>query len=384
MCGLVGVAGALVARDESLMKKLLLWDWLRGPDATGLAAIRSNGDCVISKVDNHPLTLFEMSSFSRALRGLDSKVFLGHNRAATRGRNNTANAHPFVYGDIVGAHNGTLDYSAQSALEDALEEKFDVDSQALIAAISRLGIKDTIEMISGAWSIVYYNRKDNTLNMIRNKERPMWYAYSKEFNRLFWSSEWEYIRSAIKLTGGYEVYADKNNIGYFETEVDTLYSWDVSELTTAGGKFPRPKTKKIEGKKYTPVTYTNPNSSDAGSGGAHGFFPSARNSQNTGSRKQGRGTTKQSTGTSSTTHSSTSSVEPILNVLGRPDKPFGDWLNRTEFEERTSYGCSWCEQPVEFGVSGVVIYERDNTVLGPCCSGETRRNRVIAKNRIYG
>ena len=67
MCGLVGIAGDLSYKDEKFMKRLLVLDYFRGTDSTGLAAIRKGGEAVISKAAVNPLDLFDMSSFEKAL-----------------------------------------------------------------------------------------------------------------------------------------------------------------------------------------------------------------------------------------------------------------------------------------------------------------------------
>lgn len=146
MCGLVGIAGNLLYQDEFTMKRLLMADYFRGPDSTGFAAIRTNGDAFVAKLASNPIDLFNQKNFDTALNGNASRAFIGHNRAATRGKVVSANAHPFHFGSIVGAHNGTLDQESWDRLEEKLGEKYTVDSMALIAAIDKLGIEKTIKL----------------------------------------------------------------------------------------------------------------------------------------------------------------------------------------------------------------------------------------------
>ena len=95
MCGLVGVAGALEFKDESLFKRMLVFDYFRGTDSTGVAWLKNTGNSDIVKLPSHPLDLFGMKKFDSGLMGSNSIVFLGHNRAATMGKVNGINAHPF-------------------------------------------------------------------------------------------------------------------------------------------------------------------------------------------------------------------------------------------------------------------------------------------------
>jgi predicted glutamine amidotransferase len=97
-----------------------------------LAAVRSNGDVKIAKAAASPPELFYDTGFREALNGNQSRAFIGHNRLATRGVVNPFNAHPFQFGHITGAHNGTLETSCKWKLRRlGIGEKFDVDSQAL-------------------------------------------------------------------------------------------------------------------------------------------------------------------------------------------------------------------------------------------------------------
>src|SRR3546814_8848521 len=79
--------------------------------------------------------------FSEANNVYQSLAFVGHNRFATKGKVNDLNAHPFHYGNIVGAHNGTLEKSSWDALDKKLGEDTDVDSQAIITSIATFGIR---------------------------------------------------------------------------------------------------------------------------------------------------------------------------------------------------------------------------------------------------
>jgi glucosamine 6-phosphate synthetase-like amidotransferase/phosphosugar isomerase protein len=63
MCGLVGIAGQMTAKDDAVIKRLLMYDYFRGPDSTGMAAIRGNGDVYLAKLASDPVTLFDTGKF---------------------------------------------------------------------------------------------------------------------------------------------------------------------------------------------------------------------------------------------------------------------------------------------------------------------------------
>ena len=377
MCGLIGIAGDMSLKDETTLKRMFLLDYLRGPDSTGLAAVRIDGEIKIAKLPSHPLDLFDQGKFKTALNANISKVFIGHNRAATYGGITQGNSHPFTFEHITGAHNGTLDKDVFRELEKELGESFSVDSQALFASIARFGLKDTISLLRGAWSIVFYDSKDDTLNFIRNKERPMWYGYSKDFKKLFWASEWPMIEAAVRLTGGYELYRDeKTQYDFFETEENVHYAWNVTELK-AGGKLPKPKCKTMKGKEAAVVTTVTP----------FVFREPDKHKDNSssGTKTDTSSSMKRLTTTigKNTSKASTAGNETISHYVGSKIRPFAGLVTEEAFHAVTRQGCSYCFEPLEWGTRGMAFYEKDEIVLCHNCSGHPHQNRVYSKYAIY-
>jgi len=362
MCGLVGVAGSLEFQDEALIKRLLLLDYFRGTDSTGLAAVRKTGEVHIAKMASHPIDLFDTKSFEKALSGYQSKAFIGHNRAATKGKINGNNAHPYEYGHIVGAHNGTLDQSSWRALNDALGYDTDVDSMAVIACIEKLGIEETVKLMCGAWALVWYDLKENTLNFLRNKERPMWFSYSSDFEKVFWASEWPMIQAATEMAGSnsYDLYSDKQDYSFFPTEEDVLYSYDINKMAEGGYKgLPEVKGKKLQGKAPAPVVSYQ---------GGHNPF----------TRTPGTSITT----TANKTTTGSSSDIPFLTVLCNDNEPFGSFLTKEKFGKMSGNKCMYCYEPVDFTDEGVVVFEGMNDVLCGECSGHTT-SRYLATPTTY-
>jgi hypothetical protein len=117
----------------------------------------------------------------------NSKILIGHNRFGTVGGNSSRNAHPFVFDNVVGVHNGTIQYSDRKVLKD--HDKFDTDSEAIYYNISELGPKEALKDLKGAWSLVWWDRVEHKLNFLRNKERPMYWTLSETGKELYWASE---------------------------------------------------------------------------------------------------------------------------------------------------------------------------------------------------
>jgi predicted glutamine amidotransferase len=185
MCGLVGMVGNLSFKHEKAFKQLLIVDSLRGMDSTGIATVNRNSDePKVAKMVGNPWELFDSGPFSRAMTG-QLRVLIGHNRFATQGGVTKRNAHPFEFENIVGAHNGTL--MNKHVLDEG--NKFAVDSEALYNHIDKHGIEDAVKNLEGAWALTWWDKRDKTINIIRNKERPLYICESKVGDVMFWASE---------------------------------------------------------------------------------------------------------------------------------------------------------------------------------------------------
>lgn len=252
MCGIVGIAGQLNVKEEKAFRMMLILDTVRGEDSTGFVSVNPLGETLVGKEAGDPFYLFNSEEWV-AMTRRPNRVLIGHNRYATVGRVNKKTAHPFEFDEVVGVHNGTL--GNKWALIDGY--KFDVDSEALYNTIDKNGVKDAIDRVTGAWSLVWWNKLEDRLHFLRNKERPMYIAWTKDKKNILWASERWII----------EIAAAKNNIDILDlepTEIDKLYSFDL----TKEGHIKKPHVG-IMVSEYKPPVYHQYNYNNVQNSGGH-------------------------------------------------------------------------------------------------------------------
>lgn len=205
MCGLVFAGGktSMSAMDVTLFEQMLQCDTYRGDHSTGVCAVfkpynqepfTKTGKAAIDGFDFVKTQLFEdltrhksVSAVGAATYSLFPKALFGHNRYATIGAVNAENAHPFQVGHITLAHNGTLNFGWKNSLPDG--HLFTVDSHCVANAMAVLGVDSLIQKLDGAFTLIWHNALDQTINIIRNEERPFhlwetslgdWFGCSEE------------------------------------------------------------------------------------------------------------------------------------------------------------------------------------------------------------
>lgn len=237
MCGNVGCAGTLNMPIETAFKQLLILDSLRGEDSTGIAFIHRDDEVTLAKEVGDPYYVLNsrkaINGFKRA-----NAVIIGHNRFATTGKVNRANSHPFEVGEIIGAHNGTL--KNRFSLPDAKD--FDTDSECLYAWIEKDGVAKAIGGIEGAWALVWYDKRNESINFLRNAERPLFIATSKDKKTIFWASE-KWMLSVV---------AQRNNLqmDIAELSVDSHLCY---EIPASHKEFNLPTITSVKGKEVAVV-----------------------------------------------------------------------------------------------------------------------------------
>lgn len=246
MCGLVGVAGEIDAKILKVFNDMMIFNTIRGRDSTGVASVsRGTNNFDLFKQTVHASVLQEFKGYDR-VAAVGRKALIGHARSATVGTVSVGNAHPFVFSKIVGAHNGTIPYHAKSDLPR--HNEFDTDSEALFNAINDQGLSKTIgSLTGGAYALTWFDNENNTMNLLRNDERPLIFGVINDGRTLIWASESYFIRAAC------ERHHIEHEKSLFVLPINRHYRWVIPNDSKA--VLDNPIVRVIE-RKERPATYT--------------------------------------------------------------------------------------------------------------------------------
>lgn len=232
MCGIFGLINLESSKLDNFQKnKAFLYQGyavtsvLRGLDSSGLIAVKKNEAVEYYKKAWSGLDFIYDKKANEYINNIDKfTFFVGHVRAATRGRVSVINAHPFQHGHITLVHNGTL--KDQVAIDP--HKKFDVDSEAIAYNISVEGYEKTIPKLNGAFVLVWWDDKEQKMFFTRNDERPLFFAKSKEKKIIYFASEKEILkllmdRNGIAIDEDYNMWTiPPGEVYYYSIDQDTI------------------------------------------------------------------------------------------------------------------------------------------------------------------
>ena len=280
MCGIVGAAGKITtAKEKQAIADLLTVCQFRGRDSTGVIGVSSLDEVEWTKQLGTPEYLIDTRRYNKVV-GNVPKVIVGHCRHATAGKVSATNAHPFDFENVIGVHNGTLEYTWRRGTNSS---GFDVDSEWLYSRINEVGVEDALNDIdkAGAWALTFWNKERKTLNFIRNKKRPLVFAWNEAKDIMFWASEaWmlHVVDRLVPLT-----VLDDEGSWYTELPPHTLWEFTVNRNGPKDKIFSMKPPREIEGganftqarqPPYQPAyssVYSGANKGKGGSGVVHPF-----------------------------------------------------------------------------------------------------------------
>ena len=185
MCGLYGFVGNH-PRKKEILRGLCICNSERGHHSAGLASVLKNGKWQWMKKAIHPIRFANLPEFSDlANKGL---CHIGHTRHATVGEHTDENAHPFICGNTIGAHNGGI--TNLTEIKNLTKQNFNVDSNYLIYLLDK---NNSLEPCRGSLTVTYNQKnRDEILNLMRfgnqlhiiGDQSGEWIAYSSTLGHL--------------------------------------------------------------------------------------------------------------------------------------------------------------------------------------------------------
>ena len=209
-----------------LFRDSLIAGAVRGTDSTGAFQITDLDKVYYAKSAQPSGIAVDTGQLSAIIDDVyNCPITVGHVRAATAGKVEDINAHPFIglksneaQDYIIGVHNGTLygwEYYDQ-------QNKYAVDSEWAINQLATRGI-EAFEDFYGAFAMVWYDTEHpGKVFLARNNERPLHIARSKDGHSIIGASE----------SGMLQWLAQRNNLSIEDTVYDLedgfLFSIDTN------------------------------------------------------------------------------------------------------------------------------------------------------------
>ena len=227
MCGLCGSFTQqgvdLSKRDRAVrartLEGLLIANQVRGTDSAGVAAINYEGDYSLLKRSVEPAK-FVRGPESQALLRKSAPLMIGHTRMTSMGNDVTdENAHPFVEGNVIGAHNGVINNYME------LDATVNVDSQAVFRLIDSQpdDLEYVFKRVWGSCALTWWDARDAEALYVIAHSNPLSMAIVPKIKTLFWSSVSDHLETVMWASYG-------SMPQFIDIKQDTVYRFDANDI----------------------------------------------------------------------------------------------------------------------------------------------------------
>ena len=218
MCGLTGILLYPTHRSAAEWREItdiatanLLANEERGREAAGVAVIQADGRCRIFKQPVPASELIAMAGYRRVLAtiGDDTVCILGHTRFPTKGsRWRNVNNHPLLAGHVVGVHNGVISNDDAIFARLGLPRAGEVDSEIIFRLQDTVNplqhngrypvlVQEKMNLLAGAFATLSVDLRKPTRLLALKQLRPLCLHYEQEWQALFFSSRYAFLRHAF-------------------------------------------------------------------------------------------------------------------------------------------------------------------------------------------
>lgn len=220
MCGICGIMSlGLTGKQVDIFRTLMVFSTLRGFQGSGLGVVYG-GKKKPPRYLRSLRTAADLAfspKFEELLEG-QKNILFGHARWPTKGEETIENVHPHNVKHILGIHNGTMSRIAGTQVPENVS-----DSKLLFEAIADKGVEDALDTSFGAYSLVWLDLQKNTLNFLRNHDRPMFFGQigtDKHTHTIAWASEGQFLQAAFA----------RHDIKNFKIEASKPHHWYVFDM----------------------------------------------------------------------------------------------------------------------------------------------------------
>jgi hypothetical protein len=174
--------------EVAVFQQLMTVAQFRGRDGAGvvMAPTSEHKDFGILRTTVCADALVHSEDFAARRKTMDRvSCMIGHARYPTQGGLTIDDAHPVVSGHIIGVHNGTM-----KRVHGVAVTPTDHDTVMFYDAVAKVGIEEAIKTSDGEYCFVWVDKKDFTINFLRNDKRPLYFGhYDNQTGTVYWSSE---------------------------------------------------------------------------------------------------------------------------------------------------------------------------------------------------
>ncbi len=232
MCGLVGVIKQnMTLSYYSKFKDLMAIAQLRGDDGAGIISVPKGKDGEeIPHVNIKRTTwssghLVTLQDFDDVTKG-DRSALFGHARQPTKGGSTLENVHPHRIENIILMHNGTMSHVGGKAVPQGKS-----DSKEIAKYLVDHPIEEFVDNSYGAYCLTWVDLKKQTINFIRNGERPLWFCEEKSTqmegsttDAFFWASELWMLQCTLARYPKY----NKERMKYYQLPKDEHWEFPLN------------------------------------------------------------------------------------------------------------------------------------------------------------